>query len=364
MSLREQLRKLLPDILPVDSKDAIKGTELIQLVKYRLKQDYSDATLRYHFSIMSCDPSAPIAKVEHGQGYYLRTNTLTAMSSARHLLSARQATFGDESDRDSTQALFRANKFRALVARYYESEQRFPFVLSKTFDELAEYGELWKYPDMAIIDWEVGVAEEGGIRFDQDMIQLKRSFGSQPFTLRSMKMKLEIGRETFREDFFQCLSNSRWAHFGEFIIATAIDDDKLIDELRTLGAEFGIGITSFGLSADDIDSLPEPGAIQSFNAAEVAAMSKRINLQRISAPRPRKELDWNQIRTLRKENQELEEMFHWITYSLDHGMAQSYETYRSSEVTRIANGEAVDVNEAALRHAERLVSGLHQEQNS
>lgn len=360
MSLREQLRKLLPEILPADAKDAIKGTELIQLVKYRLKQDYSDATLRYHFSIMSCDPSAPIAKVEHGQGYYLRTNTLAAMSSARHMLSARQATFGGSADQDSTQALFRANKFRALVARYYESEQRFPFVLSTTFDETAQYDDLWKYPDMAIVDWEVGVAEDGGIRFDQDMIQLKRSFGSQPFTLRSMKMKLDVQLETCREDFFQCLSNSRWAHYGEFVIATPVEDEKLIDELRALGSEFGIGVTSFGLTADEIDALPEPGAIQSFDEKDMAAVGKRIGIQRISAPRPRKELDWSQIRNLRKENVELEEMFRWITYSLDHGMAQSYETYRSSALTRTAKGDTEDVNETALRHAERLVSKLHQ----
>ena len=360
MSLREQLRKLLPEILPADSKDAIKGTELIQLVKYRLKQDYSDATLRYHFSIMSCDPSAPIAKVEHGQGYYLRTNTLTAMSSARHLLSAREATFGGADDQDSTQALFRANKFRALVARYYESGQRFPYVLKQTFDENAQFDDLWKFPDMAIVDWEVGVAEEGRVRFDQDMIQLKRSFGSQPFTLRSMKMKLDVSIETCREDFFQCLSNSRWAHYGEFVIATPVEDEKLIEELRALGAEFGIGVTSFGLTADEIDSLPEPGAIESFDKTDMESVTKRINIQRISAPRPRKELDWNQIRNLRGDNQELEEMFHWITYSLDHGMAQSYSSYKVEAKERAAAGLIEDPNEAAMRHAERLVSNLQQ----
>ena len=56
MSLREHLRHLLPEILPPAPKNAIKGTELIELVKSKLDQKYSDATLRYHFSIMSCDP--------------------------------------------------------------------------------------------------------------------------------------------------------------------------------------------------------------------------------------------------------------------------------------------------------------------
>ena len=53
MSLREHLRKILPEILPSAPKNAIKGTELIELVKLKLDQKYSDATLRYHFSIMS-----------------------------------------------------------------------------------------------------------------------------------------------------------------------------------------------------------------------------------------------------------------------------------------------------------------------
>ena len=81
MNLRDQLKEILPDILPRNPNQSIKGTELIELVKYRLKQDYSDATLRYHFSIMSCDPSSPIAKVEQGQGYYLRSSTIHSMTS-------------------------------------------------------------------------------------------------------------------------------------------------------------------------------------------------------------------------------------------------------------------------------------------
>ena len=177
MSLREQLKKLLPEILPADPKDAIKGTELIQLVKYQLKQDYSDATLRYHFSIMSCDPSSPIAKVEHGQGYYHRMNTLTRMTSARHLLGANDIS-GGGSGVDASVALMRANKFRVVASRYFEADNRFPFVLTKTFGEDATYQDLWRYPDAVVVDWEVGVAAKDGLFFDKGMMQLTSSFGS------------------------------------------------------------------------------------------------------------------------------------------------------------------------------------------
>jgi len=328
MSLREQMKRILPDILPPNPKDAIKGTELIQLVKYRLNQEYSDATLRYHFSIMSCDPSSPIAKVEQGQGYYLRTNTLKSMSSARHMLSPSQATFGDEFGYTSNEALYRANKFRAIVARMNAVDNRFPFTLQETFDESAVYESLWNYPDLILVDWEIAQSSGSGTGFDRDLLELRRSFGSQPFTLRSIKMKLQTRLDTFREDFFQCLSNSRWAHYGEIIVAEPIVDETLVEELRGLGSEFGIGVTSLGLTAEELDDLPEPGAIHAFGDREMEALEKRLTIQKICTPRPRSELDWRQIRALRGENEELENMFHWLTACLDSGKATSYEDYK------------------------------------
>ena len=53
MSLRSQLEELLPELLPSDPAQAIKGTELIRLVRLRLGEEYSDASLRYHFSFMA-----------------------------------------------------------------------------------------------------------------------------------------------------------------------------------------------------------------------------------------------------------------------------------------------------------------------
>ena len=306
-------------------------TELIELVKQKLEQRYSDATLRYHFSIMSCDPSAPIAKVEHGQGYYLRTNTLNSMKSARHMVSPSQATFGDAFGyTTSNEALLRANKFRAVVARCAENEGKFPFILEETFGEDAQYEDLWKFPDVISVTWQVGSAEGGGFKFDRDMLQLQRSFGSQPFTLRSMKMKLDAREDTFREDFFQCLSNSRWAHFGEMVVAEPIDDEAVASGLRALGAEFGIGVTSFGLTAEALDELPEPGAIRHFTDREMEGLNKLIRFQRISESRPRSELGWDQVRVLRDSNQEGEEMFQWLSHSLDNGQAQPFDNFRSN----------------------------------
>ena len=92
-------------------------------------------------------------------------------------------------------------------------------------------------------------------------------------------MKLEIRSDTYREDFFQCLSNSRWAHYGELLIAAPIEDTNLINNLRSLGNEFGIGITSYGLSKKALDDLPDPDAIRHFTEAEIEDLFKLINYQ-------------------------------------------------------------------------------------
>ena len=95
MSLRQQLSEILPDILPASPKEATKGTELIRMVRLRLEGEYSDASLRYHFSIMSCDPASPIAKVEKGQGYYRRAAPVPALAGAQDLLSMTQGRLDD-----------------------------------------------------------------------------------------------------------------------------------------------------------------------------------------------------------------------------------------------------------------------------
>ena len=87
MSLRSQLEELLPELLPSDPAQAIKGTELIRLVRLRLGEEYSDASLRYHFSFMASEPDSEIAKVERGQGYYRRMRERDGQRAPRGLLA-------------------------------------------------------------------------------------------------------------------------------------------------------------------------------------------------------------------------------------------------------------------------------------
>ena len=140
-----------------------------------------------------------------------------------------------------------------------------------------------------------------------------------------MKMKLEILDDSYREDFFQCLSNSRWAHFGELVVASPITNIEIANDLRNLGQEFGIGITSYGLDNDTLDDLPEPGAIQYFTEREIEGLFRLINYQKISESRPRNELAWEQVSKLRNSNTEIEKMFKWLSESLDQGKVLNFE---------------------------------------
>jgi hypothetical protein len=329
MNLRDQLKEILPEILPSNPAEAIKGTELIRLVKYRLRQEYSDATLRYHFSIMCCDPGSPIAKVEQGQGYYLR-RTLMGGGAPVTMTQARLGMLFETDTEVLDLAVSRQQKLRAIFARDREVSGQFPFLFESSFAPGAPYENVWKCPDAAVIDWESGDVTERGIRLSQRQIDLKRSLGLPPFTLTSVKLKVEVTHDSYREDFFQALSNARWAHAAELVIATPLEDEQLVEELRQLGSEFGVGILSYGIAADVLDDLRPGYEIPEMTPREFEALQHRLYRQRIVAPRPR-QLDWRLIQQVRADNAEFQELFHWVQRCLTDGHAYTWTQFGNLE---------------------------------
>ncbi len=224
MSLRKQLNDILPSLLPSNPAEAIKGTELIRLARRNLTGNYSDASLRYHFSIMSCDPTSAIAKVEKGQGYYRRSEPLPALSGAQELLAWTQGRLDDLNDSESTSvdsAMMRIRKFRAVVTRYYEINGRFPFAFRDPFSTKSPLGNLWKYPELVLVDWQTDGSPDEEMSLDGNMLALKQRLGIAPFSLHSARLRLSPSLLTYREDFFQTLSVSMWAQGGELIYARA-----------------------------------------------------------------------------------------------------------------------------------------------
>ncbi len=316
MNLRDQLKEILPDILPRNPAQAIKGTELIELVKHRLKQDYSEATLRYHFSIMSCDPSAPIAKVEQGQGYYLRSATMHSMNSARNLFRAageNDAAFAN-GGADLAVAFSRASKFRAVVQRYLESVRQFPFAFEESFS--ADPGaSRWRIPDLAVVDWLT--AENDAPGMDKQKMEVHRRMGESPLRITAVKLRLSLDHATVLEDLYQCLSASEWANVGELIVASAIDDPRLAEEVSRFAARHGIGVISFGLSEDVLDDMPEPAVIENMGEREFdSLLGHFLAIRRHAAPAAGRGYDWQHIVAKASANPDFARFESWISRCL------------------------------------------------
>lgn len=327
MSLRRKLSDILPSLLPSHPSEAIKGTELIRLVRLQLEGSYSDASLRYHFSIMSCDPASPIAKVEKGQGYYRRSAPVPALSGAQELLSLSQGRLDDlNSDREAVDhALERVKKFRAIVRRYTEVNGRFPYEIRQAFVSGAPLGNLWKYPEMVIVDWQTGDAPDETPTLGSRMIELKQRLGIPPFRLNAARLRIQPSLHNYREDFFQTLSSSMWTQGGELIYAAPIEDEALADGLRALNATFGVGISSFGLPLEVLDDLPRAANILNAHPRETDALAERIRFERIAAPRFRQHPDWGSLETLRRENEEVAQMIDWLLECIERGQAKPFQ---------------------------------------
>lgn len=327
MSLRNQLTDILPALLPGNPADSIKGTELIRLTRLQLSGNYSDASLRYHFSIMSCDPASPIAKVEKGQGYYRRSAPLPALSGAQELLALTQGRLDDLTSADPDmvdEAMLRIRKFRAVVTRYFEINGRFPFAFRQAFAKDAPISNLWKYPELVLVDWETGGSPDEEMSLDETMLSFKQRLGIAPFRLHAARLRIQPSLQTYREDFFQTLAVSMWAQGGELVYAAPIEDEALADSLRRLSATFGVGVTSFGLTAEALDDLPRPANILNAHPRETEAIMGKLDINRIAAPCSRAQLDWSALSSMRTESPEAEKLVLWLTRCIDSRRAEGY----------------------------------------
>ena len=327
MSLRKQLSDILPTLLPPNPADAIKGTELIRLTRLQLNGIYSDASLRYHFSIMSCDPASPIAKVEKGQGYYRRSAPLPALSGAQELIALTQGRLDDltAADQDLVDnAMLRIRKFRAVVTRYYEINGRFPFAFREAFAKDAPISNLWKFPELVLVDWETGGAPDEEMSLDGAMLEMKQRLGIPPFRLHAARLRIQPSLQIYREDFFQTLSASMWTQGGELIYAAPIEDEALAESLRRLSAAYGVGVVSFGLTPEALDELPRPANILNAHPRETEAIMAKLDLNRIAAPRTRPHLEWNELGSLRNESAEAEKLMRWLTRCINERRAEPF----------------------------------------
>lgn len=326
MTLRDQLGEILPRILPHSPDTALNGTSLLERVRSQLKGEYSDQTVRQHFSVMANDPTSPIARVSQGHGYYLRASV--SVTEGPHGEDV-EIIGGEEQgiDQGIGRSGQREEKFRALFIRDCEIKNRFPVHIEHTTAIRQPAGvNKWKFPDVVVLDWDVGRISDAGYQIDKELLEVRRSLGDQPFRLTSVELKAGLSLSTFRESFFQCVSNSKWAHHAYLITANPIQDETLVTELRRLGASFDISVLSYGLSNDALDQLPNADEIRKCKDQDFERFAKNISISRISSGRARDTLDWEHIEDIRTQSADVSGVFVWISrclkdeipYSFDH----------------------------------------------
>lgn len=313
MNLREQLRHLLPEILPDDPAEAIKGTELIRLVRHRLGEGYSDATLRYHFSILSYDPTSPIAKVDQGQGYYRRQKK-TASTGTSNGSITRQSLFDSETEND--QCWSRFLRMVAIYERLSLQRSRYPFLLNRNTSGAPSMEGEWDIPDLVVADWDLDSNSEDAPRFDESMLNLRRHLGGPEVGITGVQLKLSVTLDSFSSDFFQALSATRWTLQSEIVIAEGLNDEALVDSLRSLGHQFGVGISTLGIQLTQLDELPSAKELRAMSAAEFEAVQALLRVQKITVPTPRHSIDWPALNALRKKHDSVADLVRWLSECL------------------------------------------------
>ena len=326
MSLRQQLTDHLPALLPASPSEAVKGSELIRLLRITLEGDYSDASLRYHFSVMSCDPSSPIAKVERGQGYYRRSAALPLLSGAQEILSMQQGRFLDEaaSTEDIDQKLLQVMKFRAVVEKHAQSRGLFTFEFRDSLNESAPVGNLWKFPEMVLVDWQQGEPNEDSLVLDRSQLSLKQTLGLPPYRLTAVRLRLETQPNFLREDIFRALSGGLWSNGSELVYAAPITDQYLVDQLRFLSSVTGVGITTFGLTADALDDLPHPAQIRNAIERETEALLSQLKVERIAPTSYKTHCSLDALEDLQRDHPEMTAFLTWLGDCLESGTVRPF----------------------------------------
>lgn len=133
-----------------------------------------------------------------------------------------------------------------------------------------ENGNYWLHPDIVAM-------QAIDRKWHNDIKMCIKHSAGQKVRLWSFEVKKTIKKSNVRECFFQALSNSSWANEG-YLVATSIDSQNTVNELRILSDLHGIGVILL-----DVE-----------NPAE---------LSKIFIPAKRKEnLDWQSMNRIAEDN--------------------------------------------------------------
>ncbi len=256
MGLRERLNEILPTLLPERAEEAIKGKELIARVRAVLGDAYSDHSLRSQFSFMTLDPDSCLARVENGQGYYLRNE-----GDAPSL----QNIFGGNAGGDSM--LHRA---MALAVRLYDTAGQGVFVYP------VDGEESWGHPDLVAVQWPAGAWDtEGAYILDGEAEEL---------SFRAICVGFADDEESCRQAFFRALACGQWAQESELLLLPGATNEE---ELTNLAARYGVGIRCLDADEPALDAMPRADEIFRLNTDEARTLLASLPQSTLARPRHR-----------------------------------------------------------------------------
>lgn len=333
MALIEKLAKILsePGLLPDDPTSAVKGPELLARVRRALDGEYSDASIRQTFSALAGDSTSPLARVEQGYGYYRRPTV--GSPSATIPRSQQSGPLAQASLQQVDNATRREEqleeKFRAFYMRYVQLDAGFPVHVEHVHAARQQSGvNRWKFPDVVVLNWAVIEQRDFAFHLDKDILEVKRSLGEQPFRLTSAELKVSVSFSSFRENFFQCVSNSRWAHTAHLVVATPISDSLLASELRRLGTSYGVAISHFDFTESQLTALPAADRIIAMEDTTFESLASNHRATQLGAGTSRSDLDWEHLRDMRAQSEEFRDLFEWVARCLRDGKAYPFRRFQ------------------------------------
>ncbi len=270
MSLRERLHEILPQLLPAHEEDAIKGTELIARVRSILGDTYSDRSLRSQFSLLALEPDSCLARIENGQGYYLRPAEGSGGNSLHNL-------FANEEDatREGSDPLHKA---LALAVRLYDTTGLGVFLYP------LEDEESWAHPDLVAVQWPAGHWDADGAYI---MDASADSDASPQATFRAVCVGFANSAESCRMSFYRALACGQWAQETELLLLPGPDAAEEEAELAALAARYGVGVQLLPLGAHELEALPRADHIFRADAEEARALLAETPRRILSLPRRR-----------------------------------------------------------------------------
>ncbi len=256
MGLREKLNEILPTLLPERAEDAIKGKELIARVRAVLGDAYSDHSLRSQFSFMVLDAESCLARVENGQGYYLRSD-----GEEPNL----QNVFGGNAEGETA-----LHKAMALAVRLYDTAGQGVFVYP------VDEEESWGHPDLVAVQWPAGAWDEGGAYIMEGE--------AEELSFRAICVGFAEDEESCRQAFFRALACGQWAQECELLLLPGATNE---DELTDLATRYGVGIRCLDADERALEEMPRADEIFRLSTDEARTLLATLPQTTLARPRHR-----------------------------------------------------------------------------